>query len=252
MTTRVRARLLFAAVLHLGVLHHATTAQEIQRLPIRVWLEPIVEDEVSGVAWNALFQECARIWALEGVEVRWPGKEDGAPPHVTLPLVFDGRELKKHDPARQEALGVTLFAGRSQRIVVSVARARRVVAMRRGLADSGDAMSLDIAFGRVMGRVVAHEIGHALLLTRTHAPYGLMAPEIDARDAQLAEPLQFALSLDDRQRLATRFSLLAVPAPRAAVAAPLLTGTAAANREAAVTPVTWTAVPAPSRPRERR
>jgi len=34
----------------------------------------------------------------------------------------------------------------------------------------------------VLGRAVAHEIGHYLLHTNTHAPYGLMRANIDARE----------------------------------------------------------------------
>jgi hypothetical protein len=92
---------------------------------------------------------------------------------------------------------VTLFEGRSQRIVVSPARARQVVARRHGLADSEDATALDIAMGRVLGRVVAHEIGHALLLTTRHADDGLMRARLDSNDVRPPHDGQFALSATD-------------------------------------------------------
>jgi hypothetical protein len=245
MTTRVRVRLLLAALLHLGVLCLAATAQVSERLPIRVRIEPIMRDPINGVAWNALIEECRRIWGPEGVEVLWLGRDDGGSPHVSLPLVFDDRELRRHDPVHEDALGVTLFQGRSQRILVSAARARRVLAGRHGLADSSDAMTLDIAFGRVLGRVVAHEIGHALLLTLTHATQGLMSPQLETTDVRPLDQGQLQLTLVERARINTRFSQLTL-------AAPALAGTAAENRAPAVTPITWTIVPPPSRPPVRR
>ena len=74
-------------------------------------------------------------------------------------------------------------------------------------------MALDIAMGTLLGRVVAHEIGHALLLTLTHATDGLMRASIDADDLRPAVEGQFALVAPDRRRLATRFSNTFTSAP---------------------------------------
>ena len=143
-------------------------------------------------------------------------------------LKQDHREVKKHDSKNADALGVTIFAGRSQRILVSLGRARNVIGRRHGLADSGDSTTLDIAMGTLLGRVVAHEIGHALLLTKAHTAGGLMNPTLEATDVRLSLDGQFALSAPDRSRLAVRFS----NAPRGDVT---------------LASVTWTdAPPAPS------
>ena len=40
----------------------------------------------------------------------------------------------------------------------------------------------DRVLGIVLGRAVAHEIGHYLLRTNTHASHGLMRANIDARE----------------------------------------------------------------------
>jgi hypothetical protein len=178
--------------------------------------------------------ECSRIWAPEGIALTWGGSNADA--DLVLPLVFDQREVRKHDRKDGDAFGVTLFFGRSQRIVVSVARAHDVVGQRHGLADSSDGMALDIALGTLLGRVVAHEIGHALLLTTTHAASGLMHPHIDAADLRPSLEGQFALSLPDRDRLSTRFTNWNPSAQRATDAA-----------------FTWSeAPPAPSRLRAQR
>jgi hypothetical protein len=60
----------------------------------------------------------------------------------------------------------------------------------------------DQVFGRVLGRVLAHEIGHYVLRSPRHAVDGLM------RSVQLADDLvapsrhRFALTAPDRAKLA--------------------------------------------------
>ena len=71
----------------------------------------------------------------------------------------------------------------------------------------------------LLGRVVAHEVGHALLLTLRHAAHGLMSPQLEQRDVTPLGAAQFALSASDRDRLAMRFSnrprpQRSVPMPR--------------------------------------
>jgi hypothetical protein len=56
--------------------------------------------------------------------------------------------------------------------------------------------------GRVLGRALAHEIGHFLLRSRNHSKVGLMranpsVPDLIGRDRQT-----FFLSADDGKRLA--------------------------------------------------
>ena len=223
----VPARLLFAAVLPLAA-SQLVRAETAPRPVIRVALAPVIVDRMSGIAWRAMTEECDGIWAREGIALTWSGASTGA--DVVLPLVFDHRELKKHDPKAGDAFGVTIFAGRSQRILISAARARDVVGQRRGMADSGDSTTLDIAMGTLLGRVVAHEIGHALLLTKAHTAGGLMNPSLEAADVRLSPGSRYALSAPDRTRLAVRFS----NAPR---------GTAA------LASFTWTDVPAAPSPR---
>ena len=221
----VPTRLLLAVVLPLAACQLAR-AEAAPRPVIRVALAPVIVDTMSGITWRAMTDECNRIWAREGIALTWSGARAGA--DVVLPLVFDHRSVKKYDPKTTDALGVTIFAGRSQRILVSTERARDVVGQRRGLADSGDSTTLDLAMGTLLGRVVAHEVGHALLLTKAHTAGGLMNPSLEAADVRLSLDGQFALSAPDRSRLAVRFS----NAPRG---------------EATLASVTWTdAPPAPS------
>jgi hypothetical protein len=231
-TLRVPVRLLLALALPLvvcGVAHAETAARRV----IRVALAPVEHDKMSGLAWRAMTRECSRIWADEGVALTWSGDSAGA--HVVLPLVFHDRDVRKHDPKNEDALGVTVFSGRSQLILVSIARARRVLERRKGLADSTDGLTLDMAMGMLLGRVIAHEIGHALLLTTRHSPDGLMRARFGAGELRPALDGQFALSRSERDHLAVRFSN--TPAPGTLVLAEF----------------TWSdAPPLPARPRAPR
>jgi hypothetical protein len=203
MNTRAPARLLLAVLMPL-VTGLQAGAQVAAPRPIHVALLPVEKDLMSGIAWRAMTQESIAIWAREGITVTWSKADLAA--DVRLPIRFDDREVRKHDPKGEAALGVTLFAGRSQQILVSIARARHVIERRQGLADSGDANTLDIALGILLGRVIAHEVGHALLLTTRHSNDGLMRAEYDAGDVRPAEGGRFALAPHERERLAVRFS----------------------------------------------
>ena len=72
-------------------------------------------------------------------------------------------------------------------------------------------MTLDIAMGTLLGRVVAHDRPRDPVTTR-HAAHGLMHPRIDGAALRPLDD-QFALSAADRQRLAVRFSNLPQPGP---------------------------------------
>lgn len=195
-------RLLLAAVLVLAVCRIAGADPEA--LAVRVALDPRFVEHLSGVAWASMTQESTGIWAREGIALTWSGPIAGA--DLVLSVVFDDSGVRKHDTKHEDAFGVTLFTGREQRILVSIPRARQVVARRNGLADSSDATTLDIAMGVVLGRVVAHEIGHALLLTLSHATHGLMNPRIETADLRPLPASQLALLAPDRHRLTVRFS----------------------------------------------
>jgi hypothetical protein len=209
--TRIAFTLALAALAACQPVH----AQTAGRPSVRVVLDPTVVDAVSGVAWNAMTEECRRIWTPEGVDVSWRwGREDLPSAALSFPVLFDDGTVRGHDPKHGEAFGVTLFLGYSRRILVSAPRARQLVAAtRKGISDSGDALTLDIALGRVLGRVLAHEVGHALLLTTRHATEGLMSPHLHARAVRTIEAHQFALSATDRERLAMRLSGLGTSEP---------------------------------------
>ena len=187
-------RLIIVAVLLGGTCDPA--AARTFAVPLaRVQVRAVLKDQVSGIAWTTMVEECRAIWSREGITVDWD-EGDGVSKDlvVVLPVVFDDRELGLI--TAPTALGVTQFKGRTQRVVVSVVRARELVITSLDLGV--DSFPRDIAVGRLLGRVVAHEIGHVLLMTTRHADKGLMR---DVLTANLAGGPLLALAPGEREYL---------------------------------------------------
>jgi len=66
----------------------------------------------------------------------------------------------------------------------------------------------DLLVGRVMGRALAHEIGHFLLRSRTHSPAGLMRAAPPLFDLTTPEWRGFALTEAEASRLASVVSAI--------------------------------------------
>ena len=80
---------------------------------------PQFTEHFSGVTWTALTEECERIWTPEGVGIEWNADADAGAPDVIVPLLFDNREVEKSDRSKkQDAFGITVFFGRTQRVLV--------------------------------------------------------------------------------------------------------------------------------------
>jgi hypothetical protein len=222
MTTRALIPLVAAAVSWCALGGNAT-AQPLIQPSIHVRIAPVVKDHVSGMAWMAMKAESQRIWLTEGVTITWDASDPVAPlPEVQVPLIVDDQELRKQVPAHADAFGVTVFAGRTQRVLVSVPRIRDMVSTRARFVDRGDSMVFDETVGRVLGRVVAHEIGHVLLLSTWHAPTGLMSPALGTQHLGSSLPAFYGLSAPERARLANRFANAGKGEPRAGAPPPTL------------------------------
>ena len=207
MWIRVCAVVLFAALLHVNAFGQAAESQKVPPPRLRVRLTPVVRDHISGVAWFEMTKECNRIWNAEGVDIEWNDSGSTRPaPDVMVPLAFDDHELEALDRSKgRSAFGITAFLGRAQRVLVSYRRVRYLVGARR-LVDSYDGTARDNAAGLILGRVVAHELGHVLLLTARHSDGGLMSPTLTGERLGPVGPEHFALSAADRDYIATRFS----------------------------------------------
>jgi hypothetical protein len=145
---------------------------------------------------TSAIEETARIWAPYGVDVgaTVSGEErDGA---VRLLVVLDERPSTR---LAGEPLGSIRFvdAVPEHRIVIHLGVIDTLLASQKflGLGQSEWPLALHEAlFGRVLGRALAHEIGHFLLRSRTHSSGGLMRPVHVVPDLMSSDRRHFRLS----------------------------------------------------------
>jgi hypothetical protein len=162
--------------------------------------------DLTGVARNAFVAETQRIWAREGVRIDWSIpcaiSAPGPAPQLRILLVQDGLRgtLPPSGP-----YSLAEFRRTDATVLASAAAAQRVVDV--GLEHVPDKMALRArrfqAVGLVLGRAVAHEIGH-YLLGQGHARTGLMRSAFSP--AELVDPRDGIFELDrvDAARLAAR------------------------------------------------
>jgi hypothetical protein len=136
--------------------------------------------DLPHLVTSVLRAEAAAIWGRAGVHLRWPSAPRDAPAAASLRVLV----LQREGPAvtgHSWAVGELLRDQADQPFaVVSTTAARRVVAIA---GHDGEPQALsDRRLGVVLGRAVAHEIGHFLLATRGHARTGLMRAHVDVTD----------------------------------------------------------------------
>ena len=180
-----------------------------------VCLNVSVKDHLSGPAFTTLRDEATRIWLRHGVELTWTYPAPARCDRV-VPVIFDEEKVRALAGPKRDALALTEFAGASRQIYVSVRRAFEMVGQIRGRTSALETIGeRDLRDGTLIGRALAHELGHVLLETLEHSASGLMRPVFSAKDALSVDERATNLSPVETQRLAMRFSLIPADDPRA-------------------------------------
>ncbi len=158
----------------------------------------------------AALEEVTQIWAAYGVDVQKLNPADeGREDAVRLSVVLVNR------PDRQvpiEALGSIPFLDDSPapRIVMYPNAVTALVATAK-LNDHPDTewptALRDWVHGRVLGRALAHEVGHFLLRSRQHSDVGLMRTRQSVFDLVAAGRQTFTLSAGEVTRLSAAISI---------------------------------------------
>ena len=172
------------------------------------------KDHLSGSAFNTIQREASRIWLRHGVALTWT-HSSAAPCDTVEEIVFDDDELVKLAGGKVDAaLARAVFLGRSRTIYVSVPRAFAMLTQLRdkfvSIVDDGER---DLRGGTLLGRIVAHELGHVLLTTLAHSKSGLMRPVFGLKDVLSDDERLNDLTPVESNRLAMRFSLVPFDAP---------------------------------------
>ncbi len=156
-----------------------------------------VTPELSSIAPRVLMSEAERIWGHEGVRLEWPAdgraaRTASAPLQV---LVISRPEAQKQGANERWPVAELLPQTGSRAIAIaSIAGAQRVLSEASPQPQLlANPQFREYQLGVVLGRAVAHEIGHYLLNTATHADRGLMRATIQAREFADASATTFTL-----------------------------------------------------------
>lgn len=131
----------------------------------------------------AMMDEAESIWDEGHIRLRWVDKDQEHDGDASLRVLVMARAVAAAGAESPWTVGELVRSEGAPAIAIaSITGARRVVdeTGRHQLLD--EPMLRDWRLGLVLGRAVAHEIGHYLLQTSTHAPQGLMRARIEARE----------------------------------------------------------------------
>lgn len=157
-----------------------------------------ISRELPEVSRHTLAAEAARIWQRERVTLRWPAVRGGAerPDAPLRVLVIARAESAVIEDERWAVAELVPHADGRALALASISGARRVL----DAAATPRLLELPVVterrLGLVLGRAIAHEIGHFLLATATHADRGLMRATIDASEFAAFNGDSFALDRD--------------------------------------------------------
>ena len=161
-----------------GISLHASPAppNEIASLPIRL----AASEGLTPLSKKALTTEAAAIWRQSGIDLHWLTSEAADP---FLRVLVTPQAVVAHGDRSQWTLGELLrFDDSAALAVVSIAGARRIINENRRSRFLDQREEHEHRLGVILGRAVAHEVGHYLLRTDTHAVSGLMRATINARE----------------------------------------------------------------------
>jgi hypothetical protein len=181
-------------------------AQPRPRLPVDIVFDgPPMSAKVEASA----MKEVTLIWAAYGVDINAPKASDGGRDSAIRLAVklADGRDRQ----LATGALGSIRFVDDvpEPTIVMYPDAIAALVSSARFVSDDfyAQAAFRDLILGRVLGRALAHEIGHFLLRSRHHSAAGLMRALQPAPDLVAPGRHGFGLTADEATRLVSVTSL---------------------------------------------
>ena len=208
--TAATTTLVAAIVVTVG--NHLTAGSTaVSALPLHVLLT--VSSELAPAARQTLITEAERIWQREQVNIDWarPGSIGEPADSPLRVLVVAQPERRTAASARNWPVAELITEATPRAVAIaSIDGAQRVV-NEATPHQRIDARTRDLQLGLVLGRAVAHEIGHFLLATSTHARSGLMRATVDAREFTAASGDSFRLDRDASRWLRQRRTTALTP-----------------------------------------
>ena len=137
---------------------------------------------LSSSARAAMIDEATAIWRHQGVEFEWlPATVVRSVASNRLRVLVVPKRSSTGSPTGRIAVGELVRPVDGHPVAfISIESAQHLISSVRGRAGY-ELIAVDQRrLGMVLGRALAHEIGHYLLNTHTHARSGLMRPNFDA------------------------------------------------------------------------
>ena len=158
----------------------ATECGVLRTVPIRLINDAAVQPKVMITAQ----QEAAYVLESLCVQVEWAGSPATQVPEMRIIAGQLGPGIT------ESALGITILAaGRRNRGAVFFARVRAMEDVYGHLID----------LGRLLGYVLAHEIGHLLLNSKAHSPEGVMIARFGEPEVLRAAQHRLIFTPSDRE-----------------------------------------------------
>jgi hypothetical protein len=205
-TQSKRLSVVVGIALGIGVWGAAPRAADEPSLdaPTILNLRLMTSSELPRVSERALMNETESIWRDANVQLRWITSNTDTNSGRPLRILVARRPVTAIGPHSWPVGELLRFEDSTAIAMASISAALRIV------QESPERPMLDVPamrqyqLGVVLGRAVAHEIGHYLLQTNEHASYGLMRASIDAREFADLNTGAFRLDRESQAYLATR------------------------------------------------
>lgn len=157
---------------------------------------------LSPITASIMTREAERIWSAAGVHLEWrPGADAPASDGIAVHLLSSGAPWR--DGYSDYVMGDAQQITRNVR--VSIAAAIRIVHQSKAQTAGRPANVDDMTLGFVLGRVLAHEIGHQLI-GPGHTARGLMRAVFRSSDLVDPRPGLFEAGSGDVARIAARLA----------------------------------------------
>jgi hypothetical protein len=150
--------------------------------------------------------EAGAVWTDAGITLAWRVVSGGPPEYTATPHVVIDDDTGPKPPDGDVPLGWVEFRrpdDPDQEIHVSRNNGLKLLQSSRGLPRRLDNMpqaEINILLGRMLGRALAHELGHFLLRSNLHTSTGLMRRGRAVRD--FIAPSRRGFEVDAAQRSA--------------------------------------------------
>ncbi len=177
----------------------ASALQDTRPEPAVQYVLLTIAPELATVARAALVAEAETLWARAGVRLVWRnGGDRVVETDRALRVLVIPRPASSPSARSDYALGELLSFGPPNALaVVSIDRVQALVNSSHRSSTVPPSLQAT-RIGIVLGRAVAHEIGHYLLNSRSHTDKGLMRASFDVHE--LLDRRSGLFELDDDSR----------------------------------------------------